>query len=259
MEQFDSKKDEMAEILFEANVNKKQIKKNQIPASINEDFAYGIQHAVTEQKLEKLQESLIGYKISLTSKETQDLFKTDTPLYGGLNETALLDEKMELSSLAAPLLEVELMFIAKEKLSIEDDLQQILQKVDVAPGIELPDSRFEEWFPKISVGQVIADSAVAGKIVHGEPQPSKSFAELDDLEATLKLDGKLIGTGSSSSVLGHPVYSLKWLIDKLAEHGKGIEKGMVISSGTFIQPKTLEIGTYIADFEGIGSVTLTVI
>lgn len=258
MEQFDLKKDEMAEILFDANVNKKLVQKNRIPASINKDLAYGIQHAVTDQKFEKSQESLIGYKVSLTSKETQDLFDTDTPLYGGLTEAALLGGQMALSDLAAPLLEVELMFIAKENLSIADDLQEILQKMDVAPGIELPDSRFEDWFPKISVGQVIADSAVAGKIVHGEPQPSKSFAELDNLEATLKLDGKLIGKGSSSSVLGHPVHSLKWLINKLDEHGKSIEKGMIISSGTFIQPQTLETGTYIADFKGLGCVTLTV-
>jgi 2-keto-4-pentenoate hydratase len=258
MEQFDLKENEMAEILFDAYANNKQVQRNRIPASIKKDAAYGVQHAVTELKSEKSQEALIGYKVSLTSKETQDLFDTDTPLYGGLTDSALSTGEMALSDFAAPLLEVELMFIAKEKLSTEDDFQEILRKMDVAPGIELPDSRFDEWFPKISVGQVIADSAVAGKIVLGKPQASKSFEELNDLQASLQLNGKLIGTGSSSSVLGHPVHSLKWLINKLADHGKGIEKGMVISSGTFIKPQTLETGTYIADFEGLGSVTLIV-
>ncbi|HSI67693.1 MAG TPA: fumarylacetoacetate hydrolase family protein [Planococcus sp. (in: firmicutes)] len=258
MAQLDADEKELAEILFHAYTNKKQLQKNRIPASIKKDVAYGIQHAVTELKLEKSHESLIGYKVSLTSKDTQDLFDTDAPLYGGLTESALLDGQMALADLAAPLLEVELMFIAKEKLSIEDDIQDILRKMDVAPGIEVPDSRFEEWFPKISVGQVIADSAVAGKVVLGEPQLSKSFEELDNLEATLTLNGKLIAEGSSSSVLGHPVHSIQWLISALAEHGKSIEKGMVISSGTFVQPRVLETGTYIADFEGFGSVTLTV-
>ena len=258
MKQLDLNEKKMTEILFDAYANKKLVQKNRIPASLNKEVAYGIQHAVTELKSEKSQEALIGYKVSLTSKETQNLFDTDTPLYGGLTDSALLDGQMALTDLAAPLLEVELMFIAKEKLSIEDDIQEILQKMDVAPGIEVPDSRFEEWFPKISVGQVIADSAVAGKIVLGEPQPSKSFEELDNLQTTLTLNGKLIATGSSSSVLGHPVYSIQWLINELAEHGKNIEKGMVISSGTLVQPRALETGTYLADFEGFGSVTLTV-
>ena len=62
----------------------------------------------------------------------------------------------------------------------------LLKKTQVAPGIEVPDSRFDDWFPKISLGQVVADSAVAGRIVTGLPLDNVSYEQLEKLPGKLK-------------------------------------------------------------------------
>ncbi|MFD1037509.1 2-keto-4-pentenoate hydratase [Virgibacillus byunsanensis] len=247
------------EKLFNAYDSKKPISKEDIPADIEKSTAYEIQHQITDRKVATNQDNLIGYKISLTSPETQQLFNATTPLYGALTDTSLSNGTIELDKMLSPLIEIELMFIANENLSITDDQETILQKMRIAPGLEIPDSRFTDWFPKVSLGQVIADSAVAGKIVVGESVKGITFEQLNSVNAILKLDGEEIAQGPSSEVLGNPVHAIKWLMEELAKSGRKIEKGMIISSGTFILPKVLEKGKYQVEYEGIGNVSLHVI
>ncbi|AQQ54047.1 2-keto-4-pentenoate hydratase [Planococcus lenghuensis] len=249
---------ELGELLFEAYSSKVPLDKSVIPASLQKDHAYKVQHEVTSHKFTRLNEELIGYKISLTSDETQALFASDTPLYGALTSSAISDGTIELDSMFSPLIEMELIFIVQEDLTIHDNEQDILRKTLIAPGIEVPDSRFTDWFPNVSLGQVIADSAVAGKIMTGTPRGDLSYEALDGVRGVLTLNGKEIAAGDSSEVLGHPVNAIKWLVNELSMHGMVLRKGMSVSSGTFILPKPLERGTYEVDYEGIGTVTLEV-
>lgn len=259
MEQFDLNNERLAEILYEASSKKQQLSKDIIPAFLEKEKAYEVQRALTAMKSTRSNEELAGYKISLTSKETQSLFHSNTPLYGALTTSSLNDGKIELNSLLSPLIELELIFIAKEDLSVEDSVEDILRKTSVAPGIEVPDSRYEDWFPKITLGQVIADSAVAGKIVTGTPLNDITFDQLDSIKGTLTFNGEEIASDTSAEVLEHPVYAVQWLVKELSSHGLTLEKGMSVSSGTFILPKKLEKGVYTAAYEGIGEVSLTVV
>ncbi|WP_416143917.1 hypothetical protein [Planococcus koreensis] len=106
-----------AEKLFQAYVHKQQIDKEQIPASLDKQQAYGIQRALTAKKIHTAGEELKGYKVSLTSPETQKLFNSTTPLYGALMSSALSDGIIELAGMSSPLIEIELIFIAQEDLS----------------------------------------------------------------------------------------------------------------------------------------------
>ncbi|TWT04282.1 hypothetical protein FQV26_15195 [Planococcus sp. CPCC 101016] len=258
MKTIDLQHSEMATALYEAYIEGHTISKERIPASLEKNRAYSVQHAVTSKKTNDNEEELKGYKISLTSKETQQLFQSETPLYGALTTSALSDGIIDLNSTSSPLIEIELIFIAKEDLSAADDVHALLEKTQVAPGIEVPDSRFDDWFPKISLGQVIADSAVAGKIIAGTPLDNVTYAQLEKLPGKLTLNGEEIAASDSSEVLDHPVNAVKWLVNELAGHGLTVKKGMSISSGTFILPKTLERGLYEASYGELGSVTLTV-
>lgn len=87
------------------------------------------------------------------------------------------------------------------------------------------------------------------------PLDYKSFA---DINLKLFKNDQEIETGHSSDVLGNPIESIKWLNKKLHSHGKRLEKGQFISSGTFISPLQLEKGIYIAEYEKVGSVKVEV-
>ncbi|WP_164667898.1 2-keto-4-pentenoate hydratase [Virgibacillus doumboii] len=246
------------EVFYESYNRKQPITKEEIPENISEKEAYNIQHQLTERKSEKNNDNLAGYKISLTSEKTQELFHSTTPLYGALTQSSLTDEAIELEKMNEPLIEVELMFIANEDLSETDDQQAILQKMSIAPGLEIPDSRFTDWFPELSLGQIIADSAVAGKIVVGDAVEGLTYEQLATIHAELRLDDEIIAQGPSTEVLGNPVHAIEWLIKELAKSGRTIEKGMIISSGTFILPESLQKGVYQVRFDGVGEVSLEV-
>ncbi|MBP1950968.1 2-keto-4-pentenoate hydratase [Virgibacillus litoralis] len=235
------------------------ISKEEIPKNISKEDAYNIQHQLTDKKSANNNDNLIGYKISLTSEETQHLFNSTTPLYGALTKSSLSDGSIALDKMLSPLIEIELMFIAHEDLSATDDVQSILQKMSIAPGLEIPDSRFKDWFPKLSLGQVIADSAVAGNVIVGEPVEEVSYKQLANIKADLTLNGEIIAQGPATEVLDNPVHAVQWLIEELAKTGRTIQKGMIISSGTFILPKTLRRGNYQVSFDDVGSVSLDVI
>lgn len=257
MASFKSDKQEYADRLYGAYENRQAFGKEQIPESLNPRLAYEVQQAVTAKKAQN-GEPLAGYKISLTSPETQQLFSSEKPLYGALTAPAISGNTIELSSMLSPLIEIELIFLIQEDIDATDSTAAILEKTLVAPGIEVPDSRFTEWFPNITLGQVIADSAVAGRIVVGEPAKSRSYDQLDQVRGELFLDGERIASGSSSEVLGHPVNAIKWLAAELEEHGSKLKRGLTVSSGTFILPKPLQKGRYEAKYKGIGTVELTV-
>ncbi|MDD3225232.1 MAG: hypothetical protein PHX70_11130, partial [Clostridium sp.] len=101
-------------------------------ANLTEEDAYSVQHAFNALKNEPVK----AYKISLTSKQTQDMFNSNTPLYGEEVESSVLktEDKLSLDELMEPLLEVELQFVAKEDLSVEDDNEALLKKTSLAPG-----------------------------------------------------------------------------------------------------------------------------
>lgn len=219
--------------------------------------AYQYQKQLVEQESKK-GNHLKGYKISLTSKKTQELFGATSPLYGALTEDSIVEGEILLSNLSEPLIEVELMFLIDEKIEPTDDEETIIRKSRIAPGIEVPDSRYEDWFPNLSLTQIVADRAVAGKIIVGEPMPLNNVRELNSITATVMHNKNLIATGQSSDVLGNPVHAVKWLVDELAQTGQYLQRGMIISSGTFMMPQKLEKGHYDVDFEGVGKTELTV-
>ncbi|MDQ0351377.1 2-keto-4-pentenoate hydratase [Alkalibacillus filiformis] len=242
--------------LRRANPNEKKLNKNEsIQQTIEEAYSFQM-HLVEEESQNG--NPLIGYKISLTSQETQKLFGAREPLYGALTKDSLVSGGLPLDELSEPLIEVELMFIVDQDIKVEDDEITILNKTRVAPGIEIPDSRFEDWFPNLTLHQIICDRAVAGKVVVGEPVSGLTINSLKSIKADVRLNHETIATGYSSEVLGNPVNAVKWLCQELSKTEQCIQKGMIISSGTFIMPKRLERGSYQVNFVGLGEIQFEV-
>ena len=243
-----------AEQLFKAYQTNQPLAKGVLEFSSRKD-AYQVQDEVLAFK-EANGEKHAGYKISLTSQETQDLFKSDSPLYGQMTDVTVKNE-LSLSDYNEPLVEVELVFLVDEDVNGSDSVEQIMNKCRVAPGLEVPDGRYEDWFPKTTFYEVIADGAVNGAVVMGEAA-KYTYEDLADVKGVLYLDGEEVKRGHSTEVLGHPVNSVKWLAEALESKGKQLTAGSFVSSGTFVLPEKLTTGTYTAKYSNIGEVTLVV-
>ncbi|MTV81788.1 2-keto-4-pentenoate hydratase [Secundilactobacillus folii] len=256
------KEAKLAQALFDAYTSHKPLKEDDFKGYVDtEDAAYRVQRQLTADK----KETVGGYKVSLTSKQTQDMFDSDSPLYGAQVKSHFVTSPhtVEASDVMDPLAEVEMMFCAKEDLSANDSLEDLWHKTTVAPAVEVPDSRFSDWFPSLSKYMVMADAAVGGYVVYGEGlDADKLFESPEDL-ATVKCelfhDGKKLKDGAATEVLGNPLNSLQWLVKKLDSQGMPLRKGQRVSAGTFLLPESLTKGDWKATFDkGMGAVLLHV-
>ena len=221
-------------------------------ADVVTDFETG--YAVQERVMQLKGQPTAGYKVSLTSEETQKMFDTDAPLYGQQVADRFLPAPADvnLDHLNEPLLEVELGFRALEDLSPEDSLEDLFNKTAVCGTVELPDARFTNWFPALGKYNVLSDCAVGGAVVYGPERPTKEvFKDVADV-ATVHVDlfhnGQKVSEGDSSEVLDNPLNSLQWLVKKLSEQGKTFTRGQLVSSGTFLLPPHLTAGQWNAQF-----------
>lgn len=260
MTELNAKQEEFAKALFKAYDTNTPLEESDWKEVVtDDDTAYAVQDEVVKLK----GKPTAGYKVSLTSKETQDMFDADSPLYGQQVEECFLKSPadVDLEKLNEPLLEVELAFRAKEDLKPTDSLEDLFHKVTVAGDLELPDARFANWFPELGKYNVMSDCAVGGLVVYGEERDAdKAFESVDDaanVHAVLYKDGEMLKEGVSSEVLGNPFKSLQWLVQKLADQGKTFTKGQMVSSGTFVLPPKLTAGKWEVKFDkGFGNVVV---
>ena len=252
-----AKQEEFAQALFNAYATKKPLKMSDQDGVVNDDdTAYAVQDRFVE--LKKLPTG--GYKVLLTSKQTQNMFDSDSPLYGQQVDSHFLPSPALLSlkdKTMDPLLEVELGFRVREDLKASDRLDDLLHKTTVCGTVELPDSRFADWFPDLSKYNVMSDCAVGGFVVYGDEHPTDDDAA--NVSVTLYHDSKEELSGKSSEVLGNPLKSLQWLVGKLEAQGKQFKAGQLVSSGTFLLPPHLTAGKWEAKFDhGFGNVSVNV-
>ncbi|RLL45514.1 2-keto-4-pentenoate hydratase [Oceanobacillus piezotolerans] len=248
--------EEVAEKILKASDSKTPIPFIRHHYQLTEDTAYSVQDELIRKKREKIQ----GYKISMTSKATQAIANTNEPAYGTLLSSNLVNsgESISLSELFSPLVEPELIFILTNDLSSDATAEDILNNSTIAAGIEIPDSRYIDWFPHFSLADLLCDDTATGLVVISEAILSPlTFDQLANIKMELFHNGEKISEGYSSAVLGNPATSVEWLVKKLSNHQKSLKKGMVISSGTFISPIRAEEGTYEVKYAGIGNAKVT--
>ena len=71
----------------------------------------------------------------------------------------------------------------------------------------------------------------------------------------ISFDNKVIGEGNTNSVMGSPINSALWLLNKIAKKGETLLKGQFISTGTCTKAHELIPNSKIsADFGQFGKV-----
>ena len=212
--------------------------------------AYAVQDAVMAKKMGPV----AGYKVSLTSEETQRMFDSDCPLYGANVAERFVPAPctLELAHLNEPLVEVEFCFTAKTDLTPEMTEEELLANCLVSGDMEVPDARFAKWFPSLSKYLVMSDCAVGGYVVYGTPVDGATLTveQMGQVHAKAYHNGEFVKEGDSSEILGNPVNSMKWLVGKLASQGKRFAKGMHASVGTVFVPPAFTAGDWRVEFSG---------
>lgn len=230
---------------------------------ITMDDAYAIQAEWVAIK-QAAGDPIIGWKIGLTSKAMQQALSIDIP------DSGVLLKSMEFANgstipagrFIQPRIEAEIAFVTKAPMD-DPSLEAILDATDyVAPALEILDTRITRKDPETgrlrTVYDTISDNAANGGIVMGAPVHDFRDIDLRRIGAVCSRDGEVEETGLGAGVLGDPVLSMSWLVQRLAAYGQRIEAGQVVLSGSFIRPIEAPSGSYIVgDFGDFGKVDVT--
>lgn len=226
------------------------------------DDAYAIQEAWIAAKLGR-GEVITGWKIGLTSKAMQAALSISIPDSGILLQSMAFANGATIprGRFIEPRVEAEIAFVTKEALSPDDVSPDAILAATayVAPMIEILDTRIVRKDPvsgrSRTVCDTISDNAANGGYVLGEPVDVTTGIDLRWIGAIVSRNGEVEETGLGAGVLGDPLISVAWLVERLAKYGQRIEAGQVVLSGSFIRPVEAPSGSEItADFGAFGRV-----
>ncbi|MCS7232991.1 MAG: hypothetical protein NZ900_02640 [Synergistetes bacterium] len=224
----------------------------------NPDKAYLVQKLVVNKLIETHKAKVSGFKAAFTDPVSQKNFGMTEPAYGVLLNYMVLEEKgtplnITITKKAIrPMLEVEIGFVIKKDITkpIKDlkELKNYIKSAFIA--VEIPDIRFD--LNGLKGSDLIADDAGTFLTIKGkEFDPFK--LDLSKIQAKLYKDGKIISMGSGKNVLGNPLNSLLWVVNKAISLGEKVKKGDIIITGTMTRMVPAQPGKYVALCEGIGT------
>ncbi|MXZ80575.1 MAG: hydratase [Gammaproteobacteria bacterium] len=205
------------------------------PGSAEE--AYRVQEELVSRVVIQHDSRVIGYKLACTNRPLMELLGTDEPFYGCLMEHSTHASGAELAAadFTQRIVESEFMLEMGADLPASDTpytAETIAPFVGkLIPAIEVVDHRYTD-FTKVGVNALIADNAIHGASVLGEPDGEKwKTIDLAAHEVVLQINGEVVERGSGANVLGSPLNAMAWLGNRLQSRGKGLRKGDIVTTG----------------------------
>lgn len=220
--------------------------------------AYAIQTELVAARLAG-GDSIVGYKLGLTSRPMQELFGVDEPDYGPVLASGVVEDggAVEMTRLIQPKVEAEIALVLDRPLQGPGvtALQAARAVAGAVATIEIVDSRIEDW--KIKLPDTIADLASsAAAVVSSRVVPLDAF-DVRLVGMMISKNGGLMATGAGAAALGHPVQAVAWLANTLAAYGTTLEAGRFVMTGSLHGAFEVAPGDVVeASFDRLGSVTV---
>lgn len=214
------------------------------------------------RRLARTEGRTVGYKIGLTSPAIWEQTGLRSPAYGPIRAKRVYEKSVTLKARDWVRLGLELEIV----LTLGADVPKSKKpwtKDSIAPYVASARAAFEliedrgADYSRLSAMALIVDVGWNGGSLLAPETPRWRDLDLAKLEGSVSFDGKTVATGNSGAVMGHCYNSLAWCANKLREHGKSLDKGMIVSTGSmvacqFIPPGTKAVGR----IEGLGEVAV---
>ncbi len=204
-------------------------------------------------------DSIIGYKLGLTSKPMQDMLGVDQPDYAPvLGSTVYADGgEVPTDRYIAPRMEAEICVVLDAPLSgphcTTADAWAATR--GLVSALEIVDSRIADW--KITLADTISDLASNGAVAFGSRVVPLGDFDPALLGMVFTRNGELIATGAGAAALGGPIDAVAWLANTLHPLGVTLPAGAIIMTGALHAAVPFEAGdVFRADFDRLGPITL---
>ena len=220
--------------------------------------AYGIQERLVAARISQ-GETLLGWKVGLTSAAMQQQLGVDQPDYGAILSDWVVADGSELpvDAFIAPRVEAEICFrLARPLRGPGVTVADVLAATEsVSPALEIIDSRIRDW--KLTLVDTIADMASSARIVVSEERVSPRDLDLRAVTVDMTREGETVASGIGAACLGDPAAAVAWAANTLGALGVTLQAGHIVMPGALHAAAPVVAGsTFTATFVGLGSVSI---
>ena len=204
------------------------------PASLAE--AYAIRRCFQEIEEATGRGAIAGYKIGLTTPVMQRLCGIAEPCYGAIFACEAHEGRAELRAgdYCRIGVETEIVLRLGDDLPQGGDAGRLAASVEsAAAAIELIEDLCYDY-RRLDAAAMVAGNVWSAGAVVGMPVKEWRALDLARVTARLSINGREIGTGAGSDVMGHPLNALGWLAEKLAAAGTPLRRGMIVMTGSMV-------------------------
>ena len=248
--------------LFNSKLNHKSInflEDKLTPKNIEE--AYTIQNELKNNYLSLKKNICIGKKVGCTNEEAQIQLGINEPFYGNLfsNYSSSNYCKLKSTNFSKPYIEPEISFLIKNDINISYAPFNISHANDLFAGIvcsiEIVDFRFDKPINKIGIKNIIATNGASDFWIKGNKIFKLNEVDISNIFVSIFINDDLIVKGNTSKVLGNPINSAIWVLNKLCKRGEIMLKDQFISTGSCTEAVKLEKNNKIkAEFGSLESI-----
>lgn len=220
--------------------------------------AYSLQKAYVKNSVAKGVD-IVGFKAGLTTTESARAYGLDGPISGVLLQAPLRGNNASVSikDTINLMLEQEFAYQISQTINEKITEDQLMDYVSgVAPAIEIPQLNF--MANEYTGMDIIANNAMAYKVMIGDWQSPKSMKNLDGTKVSLTCNGQTLAQGKGSNASQGQVNALLWLINHMIDQGYKIQKGQILITGNLIKMVPAKPCVYTADYGQMGKLSLTV-
>lgn len=257
----DSQIRQMSQDLLNARVTRVPIAPltDQFPSMTAED-AYAVQQGLVAGLLAD-GDSIIGYKLGLTSRPMQEMLGVDQPDYAPvLGSTVYADGgEVHADHYIAPRMEAEICVVLDAPLSGPHCTAAEAWEATrgLVAALEIVDSRIADW--RIKLADTISDLASNGAVAFGSRVIPPGDFDPALIGMVLTRNGELLATGAGAAALGGPIDAVAWLANTLHPLGVTLPAGAIIMTGALHAAVPFHRGdVFRADFDRLGPITLRI-
>lgn len=215
---------------------------------------YAVQSELIDLRIER-GERVTGVKLGFTSEGKRRQMGVHDLILGRVTDAMAIPNggAAELGRFIHPRVEPEVVYLVGRRIAGVADALAPDAVAAVAPGIEVIDSRYENF--RFSLESVIADNTSAAGYVIGPWRPYDPDGW--NLGVIFSIDGRVVHAGSTGAILGDPRRAVVEAARLAAEIGVVIEEGAILLAGAATPAEPLLAGAHVSvEIQRLGTVSV---
>jgi 2-keto-4-pentenoate hydratase len=232
-------------------------------ADLSEADAYKVQFAVHDRLTGNGQNRIAGWKVALTLPHQYEPLKLSGPVFAGIYQDGVRSSGAVFEKGWPIKAGVECEMVARMARDVPpantpytaNNIKAFVGHLYC--GMEVVENRYSD-VSKLNGPARIADDVLQAACILGTELEDWQKLDFAKVHGRSEYEGKELAAGPGTNVMGGAMISLAWLANKLIEHGKHLQAGDVILTGSVHLPQFLPgPGTARSEFVGLGEASIT--